>query len=263
MGCAGSKKDPSAVLVSQPITDDQPPLMRDACVKAGYLELQTRAVKGSILTSAVGERPQQTPTVTAFDKVGSTEQLIQVAQDVWSCPPRDAMITLFDASEQPAAVLTDLSYGSRQDARGAVLYARDAPDLSNGNDTFALITDMNGVVIFTVPASKTTADGVVMHAVCRVRRGRRLTFGEPEPTSPFGMFFLGADGTFNERADLYFDDGDVFCQCVKNNKGEVVAYRTVAAKEYYVAAGVDATHVIALTATQDLFKTRPTKAQAR
>ena len=70
------------------------------------------------------------------------------------------------------------------------------------------------------------------------------------------------DGTFDQRHDLVFDDGDISFQCVYNRKHEVVAYRTVGAK-YYIAAGVDATHVIALTAMQDLFKLRPTKAQAR
>lgn len=256
MGCAGSKKDPSDVLISQAVTDE-PPLMRDARVNAGYLELQTRTIKGSTLTSAVGEAPRKPPTIIAFDKVGGTEQLVQVAQDAWDVPPRDAMLTLFDASESPAAVLIDFSFANRQDDEGAVLYARDAPDLSNGKGVFDLVTDAMGQVIFTAPTSKTTAAGVVMHAVCRVK------MLNVERRGPFGIFFLGADGTFSQRPDMHFNDDDPFFQCVKNNKGEVVAYRTVAAKEYYVAAGVDATHVIALTAMQDLFKVRPTKAQAR
>ena len=114
----------------------------------------------------------------------------------------------------------------------------------------ASVTDAMGQVIFTAPTSKTTAAGVVMHAVCRVK------MLNVERRGPFGMFFLGADGTFSQRPDMHFNDDDPFFQCVKNSKGEVVAYRTVAAKEYYVAAGVDATHVIALTAMQDLLKVR-------
>ena len=252
MGCAGSKKDPSAVLISQPSTD-QLPLMRDVRVNDNYLELQARTVKGSTLTSAVGAPPLKPPKITAFDKVGGAEQLVQVAQDAWSCPPRDAMITFFDASEKPAAVLIDFSFASRQDANGAVLYARDAPDLSNGKSVFDLVTDTIGQVFCTAPVSKTTADGVVMHAVCRIR-SRSIPFG-----MNFGMYFLGADGTFDPSPDLVFDDSDLFFQCVFNRKHEVVAYRTGVGAKYYIAAGVDATHVIALTAMQDLFKLRPTK----
>ena len=224
--------------------------MRDATVSSGYLELHTRTVKGSSLTSAVGAPPRERPAITAFDKVGGAEQLVQVAQDYSSSPPRDAMITLFDASEKPAAVLIDFDLGCADD-HGAVLYARDAPDLSNGKGVLDLITDEMGQVIYTAPTSQTTADGVVMHAVCSIRMlsvGRLITSRWGVHRTAIGMFFLGADGSFNQSAAMHFNDDDPFFQCVKNNKGEVVAYRTVTAKEYYVAAGVDATHVIALTA---------------
>ena len=254
MGCAGSKPDPNELLCFQQISD-QLPLISNARVSAGFLELQTRAVKGSMLTSAFGAKPQKAPTVIAFDKVEG-DQMIQTAMDVWSCPPRDAMATFFDASETAAAVLVDYGFEFGKDENGAILYARDAPDLSNGKTAIDILKDINGLVMFRVPASKTTVDGVVMHAVCRIKLAGIHTF-----QARYEAYFLGADGTINSTTDMIFDETDVFCGKVKNGKGETVAYRTIAGKQYFVAAGVDAVLVLALTAMADLGKKRSTRGQ--
>merc|ERR1712167_172493 len=134
---------------------------------------------------------------------------------------------------------------------GAVLYARDAPDMSNGKGSLETSTDSQGQVISRAPASK-NVDGVLMRAVGRIKmiwEGGRA--GEGSELG-YGLFLLGADGEFRSKMDLFFEHGDVFFQCVKNQRGEVVAYRTLNGKQYYVAAGVDAVPVIALTAVAEL-----------
>lgn len=133
-----------------------------------------------------------------------------------------------------------------------MLYARDAPDMSNGKGLLELGTDSQGQVCFSrAPASK-NANGVLMRAVGHIKmiweghcagEGRELGYG---------LFLLGADGAFSDKVHMFFDHHDVFFQCVKNQKGEVVAYRTLNGKQYYVAAGVDAVLVIALAAVAEL-----------
>ena len=137
---------------------------------------------------------------------------------------------------------------------GAVLYARDAPDLSNGKSTLEISTDSMGQVFAKGPFSN-EVDGVSMHAVGRIKMihaagGRGWIPNDLE--LGYGFFFLGADGTFHEKADLFFDQTDVFFQHVRNGNGDTVAYRTVDGKQYYVAAGVDVVLIIALTAMAEL-----------
>ena len=268
MGCATSTPtDPTSVLIAQ-LSDlgESQPLVEGARVTSDFLELQTRAVKGSTLTSAIGEQRSKAPTVTAFEKVGDgAKPLLQVASDVPS-PSKDATVTLFDAKEKAVAVFSCKANMYDAEHTGAVLYARDAPDLSNGKSVLDSVTDSMGQVFSTVPAA-VDANGVCMRAVGRIRmlfatgrQGRRTE--DEEIALGYGWFLLGADGTFQSAADLFFDQRDLFFQNVKNGKREVVAYRTVTGSQYYVAAGVDAVPVIALTAMADLAKRFATGAQA-
>jgi len=238
MGCAGSTpKDPSSVLVAQ-LSDygDLPPLAQGVRATSGFLELQTRAVKGSTLARKV----------TAFEVVGrSTRPLLQAARG-------DDTFTVFDQSEKPA-VLVQRQRGGFYGGPGAVLYARDAPDMSNGKGLLETSTEEQTCPWGNsrAPASK-NANGVLMRAVGHIKiiwEGHRA--GEGHELG-YGLFLLGADGAFNHNVDLFFDHHDVFFQCVKNQKGEVVAYRTLNGKQYYVAAGVDAVLVIALAAVAEL-----------
>lgn len=237
MGCAGSTpKDPSSVLVALSGVGDLPPLAQNVRATSGFLELQTRAVKGSTLARKV----------TAFEVVGgSTRPLLQAARG-------DDTFTVFDQSEKPA-VLVQRQRGGFYGGPGAVLYARDAPDMSNGKGLLETSTEEQSCPWGNsrAPASK-NANGVLMRAVGQIKmiwEGHRA--GEGRELG-YGLFLLGADGAFSNKVDLFFDHHDVFFQCVKNQKGEVVAYRTLNGKQYYVAAGVDAVLVIALAAVAEL-----------
>merc|ERR1712167_498910 len=160
----------------------------------------------------MGEKPSTHPTVTAFDVVGGAEPLLlKVADTVSSSPHRT--VTLFDASEKPAAAYKCKAL--RHDDGGAVLYARDAPDLSNGKKSVDTEYDMLGQAICPVPTS-TDVNGVLMRAVgcikmIRTASASRVGLGG-EPSSDgsidlgYGLFFLGADGTFNTKAGLFFDE---------------------------------------------------------
>jgi hypothetical protein len=248
MGCAGSTpKDPSSVLVAQLSDLDSPPLAQGARATTSFLELQTKAVKGSTLSPATGGKPLKAPSVTAFEKVGGgARPLLQALTDIPWTSTSDATFTLFDESESAVAVYS--CNGSRvalDNGPGAVLYARDAPDMSNGKSVLETSADSQGQVFSTAPASKEVANGVLMRAVGRLKMIHKVA-GGGDYLLGYGLCLLGADGAFHSKADLFYDQNDVFFQHVKNQRGEVVAYRTVTGKQYYVAAGVDAVPVIAL-----------------
>ena len=106
MGCAGSTpKDPSSVLVAQRSDLDSPPLAQGARATTSFLELQTKAIKGSTLLPATGGKPLKAPSVTAFEKVGGgARPLLQALTDIPWSSTSDATFTLFDESESAVAM---------------------------------------------------------------------------------------------------------------------------------------------------------------
>ena len=244
MGCAGSKS-PDEVLVRQPRPEHV--TLQDAVVQSNYLELHGRRDKGSSLTTVLGNvaAPLKRPSVEVWEKPEGGGVVVQVAQDTWSFPSRDPVVTFFDRAGKPMAVLVfrfkDLkSTAINFDGRPA-LYARDIPARTDKN----FLSDMvAGNKLADVSASLTMADGTVMpcvglihqHEFCRDDLALYRVDGEQFVTT-------------REQAELILR-ADV--PEVTNAKGEVVAFRKMGTRKVFVAAGVDAVLALALIAASEV-----------
>ena len=244
MGCAGSK-NPDEVLVRQPKPEHV--TLQDAVIQSNYLELHGRRDKGSSLTTFLGNvsAPLKRPSVEVWEKPEGGGVVVQVAQDTWSFPSRDPVVTFFDRAGKPMAVLVfrfkDMK--STGDGRPA-LYARDIPARTDKK----FLSDMvAGNKLGDVSASLTMADGTVMPCVGLIHC---MTTGMGADLALYRV-----DGeqfaTTREQAELIYRasaDGPE----VVNAKGEGIAFRRLGTRKVFVAAGVDAVLVLALIAASEV-----------
>ena len=167
MGCAGSKS-PETFLVAQSSPEDV--ILHDALVKSNYLELHGRRDKSSSLTTMLDGvvAPPSPPIVEVWEKPDGGGVVVQVAQDTWSSPSRDPVVTFFDGAGKPMAVLVFQSnhLKSTGDGRPA-LYARGIPART---DKSVLSDMLAGNKLGTVSASLTMADGAVMPCIGLIHR---------------------------------------------------------------------------------------------
>ena len=251
MGCAGSKS-PDEVLVRQPKPEHV--TLQDAVVQSNYLELHGRRDKGSSLTTVLGNvaAPLKRPSVEVWEKPEGGGVVVQVAQDTWSFPSRDPVVTFFDRAGKPMAVLVfrfkDLkSRAINFDGRPA-LYARDIPARTDKN----FLSDMvAGNKLGDVSASLTMADGTVMPCVGLIHQPYPSDGADPPPLALYrvdGEQFV----TTREQAELILRE-ESFRE-VTNAKGEVVAFRKMGTRKVFVAAGVDAVLALALIAASEVSK---------
>ena len=249
MGCAGSKS-PDEVLVRQPKPEHV--TLQDAVVQSNYLELHGRRDKGSSLTTVLGNvaAPLKRPSVEVWEKPEGGGVVVQVAQDTWSFPSRDPVVTFFDRAGKPMAVLVfrfkDMK--STGDGRPA-LYARDIPARTDKK----FLSDMvAGNKLGDVSASLTMADGTVMPCVGLIHH-----HGATHPIYLPDLALYRVDGeqfvTTREQAELILREESVVPE-VTNAKGEVVAFRKMGTRKVFVAAGVDAVLALALIAASEVSK---------
>ena len=188
MGC-GPSRDPATFLVRHSVDVPQEAIVPEAIAEHGYLELHETTVKDSGLKTALAgvEPPPSMPTVRRYATPDGVV-LLQVVIDTFGYPSRDPIVTFFDASGTPVAMLTGSTINFKQAGDGrCVLYTRVAHDSSR----YGFVTD-SGSSCPKVEGSKTVenSDGSfqVLHAAGLIRR--RFT-GD---ASPYGFQDAGVMG---------------------------------------------------------------------
>ena len=150
--------------------------------------------------------------------------IVQVLVDTYGYPDRDPVVTFFDASDTPVAMLTGAAGNFKATGDGrCVLYTRDGHDVASSS-SFVTDSGANHKADQMVDAVKTlqNPDGSyqVMSAAGLIRR--RFT-GDG---SPFGLYSVGEGAKFNETdCELLFHTGTDMS--VSNASGEKVAFRTL------------------------------------
>ena len=244
MGCAESKS-PETFLVAQSSPEDV--IIHDALVKSNYLELHGRRDKSSSLTTMLDGvvAPLSPPIVEVWKKPDGGGVVVQVAQDTWSYPSRDPVVTFFDGAGKPMAVLVFQPKHLKSTGDGRpVLYARNI----RGKSDKAMLSDMvAGNKLGAVRASLTTADGAVMPCVGLIHRMTTGMGGDLALYRVDGEQFA----TTREQAELIYRPDNAYNE-VTNAKGEGVAFRRVGTRKVFVAAGVDAVLALALIAADEV-----------
>jgi hypothetical protein len=246
MGCCGSKSPDILVSQSPDVLLSQVAIEID---RTNYLELDETAGSGMetmVVKAFSGEKVKSPPSVKTYSTTlppscGSGYRVVaHVVADTCNFPDRNAVVTIFDSSSKPAAVLAIDAEDLKNRLSYGALYARDAPGPTSGTLN---TLDKSGQKMRSVPASKTMTNGVVMPIIGMMmcdERNDAVAFCRQEGNT----FKADAQPELFIRSD----------QTVFNAKGEVVAYRDIGQKKVFVAAGVDAVFALALVAANDVGK---------
>ena len=246
MGCC---KSIPIELVGQPMPDS-PPLVDNARCRNGQLELNPReATKSDKLATTLSTHSSASGSkVTTQIYECDGRVIAQVTSDYDSFPSRDPVITIFDSAGKTAVAIIGSAIHYTKTGRGKpVMYAKNAPDLSNGA-SHLLVNGIPGLGTEKVDATKTTADGTVLHATGQIRP-------VGQGGNDVGFFPLLPNGTFadveSEALLVLHSSTD---GAVVNARGEMVASLVQPVKkQVVVAAGVDVALVLALVAYYKLW----------